>query len=133
MVRSSSVVFLFLKRSTRMRSAQSRASCHGEWIRICNNWDLVDLSCPTLVGGYLLHQTDHSLLYRLAESDNLWEQRIAIVSTITLIRHDQFADTLALSKQLMNHKHDLMHKAVGWMLREIGKRDRNVLTDFLDE
>lgn len=101
--------------------------------RRCNNWDLVDLSCPTLVGGYLLHQTDHSLLYRLAESDNLWEQRIAIVSTITLIRHDQFADTLALSKQLMNHKHDLMHKAVGWMLREIGKRDRNVLTDFLDE
>lgn len=93
----------------------------------------MDLSCPTLVGGYLLHQTDHSLLYRLAESDNLWEQRIAIVSTITLIRHDQFADTLALSKQLMNHKHDLMHKAVGWMLREIGKRDRNVLTDFLDE
>ena len=54
--------------------------------RRCNNWDLVDLSCPTLVGGYLLHQTDHSLLYRLAESDNLWEQRIAIVSTITLIR-----------------------------------------------
>lgn len=101
--------------------------------RRCNNWDLVDLSCPTLVGGYLLHQTDHSRLYRLAASDNLWEQRIAIVSTITLIRHDQFADTLALSKQLMNHKHDLMHKAVGWMLREIGKRDRNVLTDFLDE
>ena len=66
--------------------------------RRCNNWDLVDLSCPTLVGGYLLHQTDHSRLYRLAASDNLWEQRIAIVSTITLIRHDQFADTLALSK-----------------------------------
>ena len=101
--------------------------------RHCNNWDLVDLSCPTIVGGYLLHQPDHSLLYRLAESDNLWEQRIAIVSTIALIRHDQFDDTLALSRKLMNHKHDLMHKAVGWMLREIGKRDRDVLTDFLDE
>ena len=101
--------------------------------RRCNNWDLVDLSCPTIVGGYLLHQTDHSLLYRLAESDNLWEQRIAIVSTITLIRHDQFADTLALSKQLMNHKHDLMHKAVGWMLREAGKRDMARLRAFVYE
>lgn len=101
--------------------------------RHCNNWDLVDLSCPTIVGGYLLHQTDRSLLYRLAESDNLWEQRIAIVSTIALIRHDQFDDTLALSRKLMNHKHDLMHKAVGWMLREIGKRNRDVLSEFLDE
>ena len=99
----------------------------------CNNWDLVDLSCPTIVGGYLLHQTYHSLLYRLAESDNLWEQRIAIVSTIALIRHDQFDDTIALSRKLMNHKHDLMHKAVGWMLREIGKRNRDILTEFLDE
>lgn len=101
--------------------------------RHCNNWDLVDLSCPTIVGGYLLHQPDHRLLYRLAESDNLWEQRIAIVSTIALIRHDQFDDTLALSMKLMNHKHDLMHKAVGWMLREIGKRNRDVLSEFLDE
>ena len=101
--------------------------------RHCNNWDLVDLSCPTIVGGYLLHQPDRSLLYRLAESDNLWEQRIAIVSTIALIRHDQFDDTLALSRKLMNHKHDLMHKAVGWMLREIGKRNRDVLSEFLDE
>ena len=100
--------------------------------RRCNNWDLVDLSCRDVVGEYLVNH-DRSILYTLAASDNLWEQRIAIVSTITLIRHDQFADTLALSKQLMNHKHDLMHKAVGWMLREIGKRDRNVLTDFLDE
>ncbi len=101
--------------------------------RHCNNWDLVDLSCPTIVGGYLLHQPDRSLLYRLAESDNLWEQRIAIVSTIALIRHDQFDDTLALSRKLMNHKHDLMHKAVGWMLREIGKRNWDVLSEFLDE
>ena len=101
--------------------------------RHCNNWDLVDLSCPTIVGGYLLHQPDRSQLYRLAESDNLWEQRIAIVSTIALIRHDQFDDTLALSRKLMNHKHDLMHKAVGWMLREIGKRNRDVLSEFLDE
>lgn len=101
--------------------------------RHCNNWDLVDLSCPTIVGGYLLHQPDRSLLYRLAESDNRWEQRIAIVSTIALIRHDQFDDTLALSRKLMNHKHDLMHKAVGWMLREIGKRNRDVLSEFLDE
>ena len=101
--------------------------------RRCNNWDLVDLSCPTLVGGYLLHQTDHSLLYRLAESDNLWEQRIAIVSTYAFIRRSDFADTLALAEKLMTHKHDLIHKAIGWMLREIGKRDRSVLTAFLEQ
>lgn len=101
--------------------------------RRCNNWDLVDLSCPTLVGRYLLTQTDRSLLYRLAESDCLWEQRIAMVSTYTFIYNKQFDDALTLAKQLMVHKHDLMHKAVGWMLREIGKRDRPVLSAFLEE
>lgn len=99
----------------------------------CNNWDLVDSSCPTLVGNYLLHRKNRSLLYRLAGSGDLWKQRIAIVSTMPFIRHGQFDDTIALSKQLMDHKHDLMHKAVGWMLREIGKRDREALTAFLDE
>jgi len=96
-----------------------------------NNWDLVDLTAPKIVGEYLLDK-DRAILYRLAESDNLWEQRIAIVSTYTLIRNNDFTDTFELSKRFLTHKHDLMHKAVGWMLRETGKRDPKALTDFLE-
>jgi len=97
-----------------------------------NNWDLVDLSCPTVVGEYLLDK-NRDILYKLAESECLWEQRISIVSTYAFIRENDFYDTLELSKKLFTHKHDLMHKAVGWMLREAGKRDRKTLTDFLEE
>lgn len=102
-------------------------ACH------CNNWDLVDLTCPTIVGRHLLERSDRSVLYQLAKSDNLWEQRISIVSTITFIRSGQFDDTINLVRLLMNHKHDLMHKAIGWMLREIGKKDKQVLNEFLNE
>ncbi|MDR3046479.1 MAG: DNA alkylation repair protein [Bacteroidales bacterium] len=97
-----------------------------------NNWDLVDVTCKDVVGLYLLDKTDRSDLYRLAESNNLWEQRIAIVSTWTFIKHDQFEDTLALAVKLIHHPHDLMHKAIGWMLREVGKKDRDTLVAFLE-
>ena len=97
-----------------------------------NNWDLVDLSCPTVVGEYLLDK-DRDILYELAQSKCLWEQRIAIVSTYAFIRKNDFFDTISLSERLFTHKHDLMHKAVGWMLREVGKRDRDTLTGFLEE
>jgi 3-methyladenine DNA glycosylase AlkD len=96
-----------------------------------NNWDLVDLSCRDIIGAYLLGKDDHSLLYRLAGSDILWEQRIAVVSTYTFIKHNDFADILRLSEMFLVHKHDLMHKAVGWMLREAGKMDKQVLITFL--
>ena len=99
-----------------------------------NNWDLVDLTAPTIIGGYLSkHPEERGLLYSLADSGSLWEQRIAIVSTLTLIRNGEFDDTYALAVKLMSHKHDLMHKAVGWMLREAGKRDSHRLEAFLDE
>ena len=99
-------------------------------MRRCNNWDLVDLTCRDIVGEYLVDK-DRSLLYRLAESENLWEQRISIVSTWAFIRRNDFGDTLELSERLIGHKHDLMHKAVGWMLREVGKK-RADLYGFLD-
>jgi 3-methyladenine DNA glycosylase AlkD len=102
--------------------------------RKANNWDLVDISCRDIVGMYLLgHEENREVLYRLAESDSLWEQRIAMVSTWTFIKHKQYADTLALAEKLLCHKHDLMHKAVGWMLREVGKKDRGTLAGFLEE
>jgi 3-methyladenine DNA glycosylase AlkD len=100
--------------------------------RKANNWDLVDVTCRDVIGLYLLDKDDKSILHRLAESDNLWEQRIAIVSTWTFIKNKQFDDTLAISEKLLTHKHDLMHKAVGWMLREVGKKDRQTLVDFLE-
>lgn len=97
-----------------------------------NNWDLVDVTCPHLIGAYLLDK-DRSPLYHLAESDLLWDQRIAMVSTVTFIRRHEYEDTLALAEHFLSHRHDLMHKAVGWMLREVGKKDRDTLTAFLEE
>ncbi|HAT61815.1 MAG TPA: DNA alkylation repair protein [Prevotella sp.] len=96
-----------------------------------NNWDLVDLSAPTIVGEYLVDH-DREILYQLADSSLLWDQRIAVVSTIALIRRNDFTDIYALSEKLMHHPHDLMHKAIGWMLREAGKKDKPRLMDFLD-
>jgi 3-methyladenine DNA glycosylase AlkD/HD superfamily phosphodiesterase len=96
-----------------------------------NNWDLVDLSAPQIVGGSLLNKSDRSLLYRLAKSESLWERRIAIVSTLHFIRNGQFDYTIAISEILLEDSHDLIHKATGWMLREMGKRDLALLREFL--
>ena len=95
-----------------------------------NNWDLVDISAEHVVGAYLLDR-DRSLLYSMAASENLWERRIAVMSTFHFIRKQQFSDTLAISEILLKDKHDLIHKATGWMLREIGKRDQDVEETFL--
>lgn len=95
-----------------------------------NNWDLVDLSAYNILGNWLIDR-ERSILHKLAKSKNLWEQRIAIVSTYAFIRQDDFGDVLSLSEQLLSHRHDLIHKAVGWMLREVGKRDADLLRAFL--
>ena len=97
-----------------------------------NNWDLVDLSAPQIVGKYLLNK-NRDILYKLTESDMLWDNRIAIVSTLTFIRNNDLDDTYKLSFKMMHHRHDLMHKAIGWMLREAGKRDTKRLYDFIQE
>ncbi|MBE6287255.1 MAG: DNA alkylation repair protein [Mediterranea massiliensis] len=118
-----------------------------------NNWDLVDLSAPAIVGEYL-KQKPREVLYRLADSSLLWEQRIAIVSTLTFIRNHDFTDTFRLSAHFLHtgctlnahscqplhtklhthfKMHDLMQKAIGWMLREAGKRNKELLLHFLEE
>ena len=96
-----------------------------------NNWDLVDLSCYPLLGVWLLDK-DRQLLYDLARNGKtLWEQRIGIVSTMTFIRHGQLQDTFDIADILLHHPHDLIHKAVGWLLREAGKRDKEALVQYL--
>ena len=97
-----------------------------------NNWDLVDCSAPHILGNWLLaHQKERKILYKLACSKNLWERRISILSTLAFIRQKQFEDVLKISEILIRDKHDLIHKAVGWMLRETGKRDQKTEEGFL--
>lgn len=100
--------------------------------RRANNWDLVDLSAPYILGAHLLDNPCSTLLDQLSHSDNLWLQRIAIVATLMLIRHGQFDDTLRLAERYLTHPHPLIHKATGWMLREMGKRNEQLLLDFLE-
>ncbi len=102
---------------------------NARWV---NNWDLVDTSAAYILGPWLLTR-DRGILQRLASSANLWEQRIAVLATFAFIRADEFADTLHLCRLLLSHPHDLMHKACGWMLREVGKRDLTALRTFLDQ
>ncbi|MBU0894425.1 MAG: DNA alkylation repair protein [Nanoarchaeota archaeon] len=95
-----------------------------------NNWDLVDLTSHKIVGEFLKDKK-RDKLYELAESKDLWEKRISIISCFVYIKDHDFKDALRISEILLNDKHDLIHKAVGWMLREIGKKDQQVLEDFL--
>lgn len=97
-----------------------------------NNWDLVDLSAHQIVGAYL-QSKDRAPLYQLVRSKSLWERRISIISTFHYIRKDDFTDTLQLSLHLLNDHHDLIHKAVGWMLREVGKRHLAAEEEFLSQ
>jgi 3-methyladenine DNA glycosylase AlkD len=98
--------------------------------RFINNWDLVDLSAEHIVGHYLLER-NKTPIYRLARSRDLWERRIAIISTFCYIKRSLFEETLKISEMLLNDREDLIHKAVGWMLREVGKRDKKEEEAFL--
>jgi 3-methyladenine DNA glycosylase AlkD len=100
--------------------------------RHINNWDLVDLSCREIVGGYL-RTRPRKLLDRLAASPSLWERRIAMVSTMSLVRSGEFDDAIRTAERLLSDKHDLIHKAIGWVLRELGDQDRAVLVGFLQK
>ncbi len=100
---------------------------HTEYI---NNWDLVDLSCYKLLGEWFMGK-DRSLLYEWAKSEHLWQQRIAMVTCMHFVRQGDFKDCLAIADLLLQHPHDLIQKAVGWLLRETGKKDEKTLVDFL--
>ena len=124
---------LLLVRKFARGDVQDKASIYDLYLnntyRI-NNWDLVDSSASQIVGSYLANK-DKQVLYKLGNSTSLWERRIAIIATFQFIRDHHFDDSLKLAKLLLEDKEDLIHKAVGWMLREIGKRDEDVEIDFL--
>jgi len=99
-----------------------------------NNWDLVDVTVTKVWGNYLIsHPQERNKLYIWARSKNIWQRRMAMVATWSLIREGDLSDALALSEMLLNNQEDLMHKAVGWMLREVGKKDRAVLVKFINQ
>ena len=101
-------------------------------IKQVNNWDLVDVSAPSMIGEYLMNR-ERNLLFKLARSRNVWERRVAVVATLHFIRNNDFHDTLKIVEVLLADSHDLIHKAAGWMLREVGKRDLAAEEVFLDK
>ena len=97
-----------------------------------NNWDLVDISCHKIIGAYLdISGVSREILYKFAKSNNLWKKRISIITTFQFIKKEEFKEALKIAKILLNDKHDLIHKAVGWVLREIGKKDFVTEEQFL--
>ena len=129
------LALLFLVEKYRLGDDSARENIHHAYLantRYINNWDLVDASAQYIVGRHL-DARNISLLKRLARSDDIWERRIAIVATFHFIRADEFRPTLKIAKLLVDNPHDLIHKAVGWMLREVGKRDRKAEDAFLSK
>lgn len=125
---------LILVRQYERGDATTRQAVHDLYLanldRV-NNWDLVDSSAAQVVGAHL-RRGKRSLLRELAQSPDLWRRRVAIIATLAFIREGDFADTLTIARLLLRDEHDLIHKAVGWMLREVGNRDRDALLGFLD-
>lgn len=128
------VIWVLQCRSRSISSGYRQAifECYIANRHYINNWDLVDVTCPAIVGEYLLKR-ERSILHDLANENHLWSQRIAIISTLSFIRKGQFGDTFSIAGQLLSHRHDLIHKAVGWMLREVGKKDSDALEEFLHD
>lgn len=127
-------LFILVSKFKKSKEIERQELCdfylnHTEYI---NNWDLVDQSAHLILGEHLINK-DKSLLEKLAKAESLWERRISIIATLQFIRKNQFNETFKIANILLKDKHDLIHKAVGWMLREVGKKDRNQLENFLNK
>ena len=121
----------FMTRKTLYNEQKEIVDFYLSHLEYCNNRDLVDLVCYKILWNYLLDK-DRNILYKLAKDKNMRKQRVAIVSTMSFVKNWEFDDTIKISEMLLNHKHDLIHKAVWWLLREVWKKDEKVLRDFLD-
>lgn len=128
-------LLMLVNKMEKTKDAKKRepiVGCFMKNIDAINNWDLVDLAAPNILGRYLFDK-DKTLLYEFAASDNLWKQRIALLATFYFIKHNHFDDTLAICEMLMDNAHDLIQKSIGWMLREVGKRAMDKEREFLDK
>lgn len=131
--RYAALLILVLRYSKGSTSEQQQVvNLYLKHLDYVNNWDLVDTSAPYILGPYLFDK-DRRVLFDLASSDHLWRQRVAIISTYYFIRQNDFTTTLQLAKLLLHHSHDLIHKAVGWMLREVGNRNLAAEEKFLHQ
>ncbi|HKM18316.1 MAG: DNA alkylation repair protein [Firmicutes bacterium] len=131
----STALFVLVNKFQKSKSESEREQIVSYYLAnldYVNNWDLVDASADKILGTYLFDK-DRSLLYELAASNDLWRQRIAVIATFYFIKQNDFGDTLRLAELLMDHEHHLIHKAVGWMLREIGNRDLKTEVVFLEK
>lgn len=127
-------MFILVEKYKKAENKREIYNFYLENTKNINNWDLVDLTAPNIVGSFLLeNKKERKVLYSLVKSKNLWERRIAILSTFTLLRNKEYEDTLKIAEILLKDEHDLIHKAVGWMLREMGKRDKEVEVKFLEK
>ncbi len=129
-------LFILVKKYQKAKTTAEKANAANLYLNNLsgvNNWDLVDSSAPYISGPYIFQTDQNDILYRLAKSKNLWEQRVAIISCFHHIRQQEFEHPLAIAELLVNHKHDLIHKAVGWMVREIGNRDLITEIAFLEK
>ncbi|MEI6288767.1 MAG: DNA alkylation repair protein [bacterium] len=127
-------LFILVAKYEKIKDNKLKKQCIDFYLKnlkSVNNWDLVDLSCYKVLGDWLINR-DRKILYTMAKSNDLWQKRIAMISTFAFIRNSESEDTLKIAKILLSDKHDLIHKAVGWMLREMGKRQPVELKDFLD-
>ena len=129
--RFTALVLLINKYRQGLESREKIFNFYVKNYKYINNWDLVDISAPHIFGDYLCNKS-RNILYEFAGSSNLWKKRIAIVACFAFIRNNDFKDILKISKILLSDEHDLIHKAIGWMLREVGKRDISVLENFLN-
>lgn len=126
------IILVARYKKTEERSKKAIVDFYIDNISRINNWDLVDSSASQILGNYLLDR-DRKILYKFAKSKLLWERRIAIISTFAFIDRNEFEDTLSISEILLNDDEDLIHKAVGWALREVGKKSKPTLLKFLDK
>ena len=129
-------LFILIRNYNKLRDEKSKKIIFDFYLKntkYINNWDLIDLSAERIMGEYLLEKTakEKEIIYKFAKSDSIWERRIAMLTTFQFIKEGKYEDSLKIAEILLNDKHDLIHKAVGWMLREIGKRDLKVEEEFL--
>ncbi len=130
-----SILVIQYQRSQKQKDQKNQKKIFDFYFRYrqhINNWDLVDMSCRDIMGAYLFDK-DRKILYKLARSQSLWERRLAIMATFYFLRERDFKDTLKISEMLLRDREDLIHKASGWMLREMGKREEKPLLRFLDK